>query len=518
MDKSDVFLGEEQVSVIKALEIAIEQESNPDIQLDPDSSEIRLGGGSSNSGGNLRLTDGDDNVRINVTGSGEPWRPPTTRVRINGDNGNVRLGAKGLEYGEGLDATDIKFSPNSASLRLGGGRGDHSEGDLRLTDKDDDVRIHASGGEGHFDLETSRILLRGDDGTLKLGSDGLEDEDGNDIADVTLNPKRGSLTLGGGGDRYSDGDIKLQDRDGNNRVHIHGSGAGATNDETTSLYVDGEKGSLHFRPPNTDSDQSAPMLYMYSGPTGDGVARDFTGDDFPQTRPIVVTRHSPHSRHTGLFYESNKFVVRGYVPDDDSDLLRDNRGIPLELWDPDDLWDPRHDEPEEHEPFTADIVNNRVGVRTTDPRYALDVEGHVNANNVGTVSDARCKQNIEPLSDCLETVQELRGVRYDWDDKYADHDFDDERHIGFVAQELADVLPEAVTTGEDDLRSTIGDAITPVLAEAIKEQQEIIDSQQETIERQQGAIDELGERVAELERRTVVTQESNGAESNIQRE
>ena len=125
-------------------------------------------------------------------------------------------------------------------------------------------------------------------------------------------------------------------------------------------------------------------------------------------------------------------------------------------------------------------------------------------NNVyttnGTVqtSDKRLKTNIKPLEKALDKVLTLNGVTYEWRVKeFPNKNFDSNRHVGVLAQELEAVLPEAVETGADGYKSVNYSNITPLLIEAMKEQQQIIDSQQAKIDNQQ-QIDELKRMVEEL--------------------
>ena len=51
---------------------------------------------------------------------------------------------------------------------------------------------------------------------------------------------------------------------------------------------------------------------------------------------------------------------------------------------------------------------------------------------------------------------------------------DDRLHLGFVAQEVEEVVPEAVTQGRDGTYLMAYDALVPLLVEAVKEQQSAI--------------------------------------------
>jgi hypothetical protein len=140
-------------------------------------------------------------------------------------------------------------------------------------------------------------------------------------------------------------------------------------------------------------------------------------------------------------------------------------------------------------------TGNRVGIGTvfydgvTQPSEALDVNGNGRFRAVGagtgvnslyitsngtlsTVSsDIRLKENIEPLTNSLEKLLQLSGVTYSWIGQ-------EEKRIGFIAQEVEKVIPELVFTNNNNEEKYKGihlDNITAVLVEAIKEQQKIIE-------------------------------------------
>ena len=60
-------------------------------------------------------------------------------------------------------------------------------------------------------------------------------------------------------------------------------------------------------------------------------------------------------------------------------------------------------------------------------------------------------------------------------------DFGDERQIGFSAQEVEKLFPEIVMTDTNGYKSVDYGRLTPILVEAIKEQQQQIDAQQQQI-------------------------------------
>lgn len=90
-------------------------------------------------------------------------------------------------------------------------------------------------------------------------------------------------------------------------------------------------------------------------------------------------------------------------------------------------------------------------------------------------SDRRFKKNIEPLQTALDKILHLKGVSYEWKEKSG---VGKGRDIGFIAQDVESVLPELVHTDNNGYKSVAYDKITPVLVEAIKEQQKALEEQQ----------------------------------------
>ena len=79
-------------------------------------------------------------------------------------------------------------------------------------------------------------------------------------------------------------------------------------------------------------------------------------------------------------------------------------------------------------------------------------------------SDRRLKQNITPITYGLNEVLQLNPVSFDWK-----NDNNKNKQFGFIAQEVQEVMPEAVIQGE--YLGLEKDAIYTALVNAIKEQQ-----------------------------------------------
>lgn len=86
---------------------------------------------------------------------------------------------------------------------------------------------------------------------------------------------------------------------------------------------------------------------------------------------------------------------------------------------------------------------------------------------VDVLSDRRLKENINTIEGALEKVNALRGVTYQWKDKF---NGGDKLRIGFIAQEVNEIIPELVFESSDGKYFGVHyDNVTALLVEAIKE-------------------------------------------------
>jgi hypothetical protein len=95
----------------------------------------------------------------------------------------------------------------------------------------------------------------------------------------------------------------------------------------------------------------------------------------------------------------------------------------------------------------------------------LTVKGDVIA--YGAPSDKKYKENIRPIESALDKAMQLQGVTFDWKDN--DSILDIKEDIGFIAQDVREVLPELVRDNGKGNLSLRYQGITPILLEAIKE-------------------------------------------------
>lgn len=113
-----------------------------------------------------------------------------------------------------------------------------------------------------------------------------------------------------------------------------------------------------------------------------------------------------------------------------------------------------------------------VGIGTTSPSYTLHVNGSVAGTSAYVnLSDKRYKKDILPIENALDKILALNGVTFNWDKESTDMNLDDNNHIGLIAQDVEQIIPQAVVTAEDknETKSVAYTDLVPVLIEAIKE-------------------------------------------------
>lgn len=135
------------------------------------------------------------------------------------------------------------------------------------------------------------------------------------------------------------------------------------------------------------------------------------------------------------------------------------------------------------------IVMELKGASTT----VLRVFGDATINGTFISSDRRYKRNIETVTNPMAIISQLRGTRYEYNvSEFSEKNFREGPTYGFIAQEIEEVMPEAVLTNEEGYKAVNYDMVVPVLVEAVKTQQEALDAKD-------AQINDLSSRLARLE-------------------
>ena len=108
--------------------------------------------------------------------------------------------------------------------------------------------------------------------------------------------------------------------------------------------------------------------------------------------------------------------------------------------------------------------------------------GRIDATNdviAFATSDRRLKECITVIEGALDKVKQLNGVTFKWKpltkEEIQTIHGNTGKDVGVIAQEVEEVLAEAVTTRDNGYKAVNYEKIVPLLIEAIKEQQKQID-------------------------------------------
>jgi hypothetical protein len=243
---------------------------------------------------------------------------------------------------------------------------------------------------------------------LNRGSDGL-----GTLLKFT-NQRTGFAGIGSAADADNLHDIRLYSGDGSERLRVNSSGSvgiGTTSPSAT-LHVNGNVSASSY----TGSLQ--------------GTASFATSASFAQTASFALNGGGGGSLSGG---------TANYIP----------------LWTSDSAQ-------------SSSIIyqsGSNIGINLINPQYALHVSGAIFAtDNVTAFSDRRVKENIIPIENALDIVQQLEGVRY------TRTDTDNEKQqVGFIAQDVLEILPEVVEGSEEHGYGVSYGNITAILVQAIKE-------------------------------------------------
>ncbi len=121
--------------------------------------------------------------------------------------------------------------------------------------------------------------------------------------------------------------------------------------------------------------------------------------------------------------------------------------------------------------MTADALGASLSIGTDSVAEALTVMGNGwFSGDVIALTDTKVKRNVEPVRDALEKVSRMNGYYYECKtDEFPNLNMPTDRQIGFLAQEVKEVVPEVVSENKLGLTGVSYGRLTALLVEAVKE-------------------------------------------------
>jgi len=148
-------------------------------------------------------------------------------------------------------------------------------------------------------------------------------------------------------------------------------------------------------------------------------------------------------------------------------------------------------------------INGDLNINDGDVNIAngdLNIGGQLNtAKTFVLASDLKVQENVATVDEALHTLNQISGITYS--EKAVSGKNLNTMQVGFVAKDVEKVLPELVTKDQDGNSYINYNGFTPIIVEALKEQEEIINKQEHLIETQDSEIKLQKDQIAELENR-----------------
>ncbi|MCK5043424.1 tail fiber domain-containing protein [Candidatus Pacearchaeota archaeon] len=119
-----------------------------------------------------------------------------------------------------------------------------------------------------------------------------------------------------------------------------------------------------------------------------------------------------------------------------------------------------------------------IGVKGYGGSESCDFDAVGPGTNYCASSSIRWKKNIMQIDGALDKILSLEGVYFNWDEEHGG-----KYDMGMIAEEVGKIVPEIVVYEPDGIFASSIDygALTPLLVEAIKEQQKQIEELKEKI-------------------------------------
>jgi hypothetical protein len=111
--------------------------------------------------------------------------------------------------------------------------------------------------------------------------------------------------------------------------------------------------------------------------------------------------------------------------------------------------------------YDNDVLSGLVITNDMSVRDEVIVKENIIAFSTFTSSDIKLKKNIKNIENGLEVINKLHPVEFTWKKN-------NKKSVGFIAQELEEVLPNLVKTDKNNIKSIKQDKLIPYIVDSIK--------------------------------------------------
>ena len=118
---------------------------------------------------------------------------------------------------------------------------------------------------------------------------------------------------------------------------------------------------------------------------------------------------------------------------------------------------------------TTASTSKTTGALLSDGGLGVAGDIHAGGDIVAYASsDERLKDNIIPISNAIDKVNQLKGVTWDWNDN-ADETQKQLPNVGVIAQDVEKVFPQLVKDRDSGYKAVDYDKLVGLLIESVKE-------------------------------------------------
>jgi hypothetical protein len=130
--------------------------------------------------------------------------------------------------------------------------------------------------------------------------------------------------------------------------------------------------------------------------------------------------------------------------------------------------------------------------------YELEVKGTSWSTGGWMTSDSTIKTNVNPISNPLATINKLNGVSFNYIPSAISDSGSTGTRYGFIAQQVARVIPSIVKTGPLGQEGVAYTEIIPWTVEALKQEKQTNDSLRYTLDSLRSAVQNMQACLASL--------------------
>ena len=353
------------------------------------------------------------------------------------------------------------------------------------TDANTNSAIVARDGSGNFSAGTITATLNGNASTATTATNATNATNVAITNDTSTNSTHyvhfGSATSGNDGVQVSNSKLTFNPSSG--VLSVNGVSVATTADLTASTSPNFSVDSSLFASGILTNGEGKAIYYDTTTNKWEGAYNDSSGEFVASHVIVDKAATDVKVASTGIFTLSGGLNANHYY------FLSSTAGTAT---DNPDI------EPKVFQPLYYALDANTIDLNIQAPQDTV-ITAYASGNNPGEEvhggpiiysgipSDERLKENIESIqSDAISLVNQLNPVSFDFKDPISK--YHEGQQLGFIAQEISEVIPQSVYTEDDEIQTMMlkPETVIPVLTKAIQELTVTVETLKRRVEELEG--------------------------------